>query len=299
MLFIGVALAAVVIVGQALPTPAPPPRRTDPCGGSQELLKKYLAASPCVFVIGQGSVQMTYAGTNTPANGVASSGGSSIPVSGYRHAFGYPGTLVNLGITRNSQLTFALPSFSQLTSARLGTLAAGTTDVQLSYKNLSYVDSVNGILAGILLNYEAPTGSPGLAAPGPAYAFNPLLNIALNKAKNIGVSLAFPVTNSVSGTQRGWSFAPQAVPYWRSPGGTLLALVVRHDFTANQTSLTINSAQLITRQFQVQGTYGGTNPSIDYASPVEGLARVTGTAYPRSFTIGFSFMMGISEIPSK
>jgi hypothetical protein len=305
MLLAGVALAG--LIAQAAPSPvphasatAPPPRRFDPCGGSQELLKKYLAASPCVFVAGQGSVQMTYGGTNAPADALLIGGVQMIGMSGYRHAFSYPAPLLNIGVTSNSQITILLPSFSQVNSALAGTVVAGTADMEFSYKNLAYVNAARGILGGVLLTYAAPTGSPGLVAPGPAYAFNPLLNIALNKARSIGVSLAFPITDApASGTERTWSFAPQAVPYWRSPGGTLLALVVRHDFSSSATSLTINTAQLLTRQLQLQATYGGVNTSIDIANPVEGFAHATGTAYPRSFTLGFSYMFGSSELPPK
>jgi hypothetical protein len=304
MLLAGVALAG--LIAQAVPTPVPHAaaanpqvaKRFDPCGGAQELLKKYLAASPCVFVAGQGSVQMTYGGTNAPAEAFLIGAAQTVGVTGYRHVLSYPAPLLNIGITANSQITILLPSFSQITSALTGSVVAGTADMEFSYKNLAYVDSVRGILGGLLLTYAAPTGSPGLAAPGPAYAFNPLLNIALNGAKTIGVSLAFPITNApASGTERTWSFAPQAVPYWRSPGGTLLALVVRHDFSSSATSLTLNTAQLLTRQFQIQATYGGVNTSIDFANPVEGFARATGTAYPRSFTLGFSYMIGTSELP--
>jgi hypothetical protein len=212
-----------------MPTPAAGVRR-DPCGGAQELLKKYLAASPCVFVAGQASLQATYATTSIPASVVLDSGASATAARAQRSAFGYPGAFLNVGISRNAQITILPPSFSQLSSATRGTLSAGATDMQFWYKQLVYVDAKRGILGGILLTYEAPTGSPGLAAPGPVYAVNPLLNLATNRSRTMGVSLAFPVSNftiaSSSGVTRSWSFAPQAVPFWRSPGGTLLALVV-------------------------------------------------------------------------
>src|SRR6516165_9978633 len=66
-------VATLACAGQILAqaTPSPPPTSaiavlTDPCGGYQELLKKYLSASPCVFVRGQASIQATYSGTNVP-----------------------------------------------------------------------------------------------------------------------------------------------------------------------------------------------------------------------------------------
>jgi hypothetical protein len=161
------------------------------------------------------------------------------------------------------------------------------------------VDSARGILGGLLLTYEAPTGSPGIGAPGPSYTINPLLNLATNRTRTMGVSLAFPVTNyasaSPSGVTRGWSFAPQAVPFWRSPGGTLLALVVSHDFTTRATPLMLNTAQLVTRQFQLQATYGGVNSVVDVANPLAGVARAQGTSYSRTFTIGGSYMLGTSD----
>jgi hypothetical protein len=116
----------------------------------------------------------------------------------------------------------------------------------------------------------------------------------------MGVSLAFPVssfsTASSSGTTRNWSFTSQAVPFWRSPGGTLVALVVAHDFTANTTTLLLNTAQLISRQFQVQATYGGLNSVVDMTNPLEGVARVSGSAYPRTLIVGGSYMFGTSDL---
>lgn len=303
-------LAVVVLFGilavestspapQAGATPAPTSSRRDPCGGPQELLKKYLAASPCVFVAGQASLQATYATTSIPANVVLDLGGSALPARANRSAIGYPGALINVGVSQNAQITILAPSFSQLSSATRGTLAAGATDMEFWYKQMVYVDRARGILGGLLLTYEAPTGSPGIAAPGPSYTINPLLNLATNRARSMGVSLAFPVTNfagaSPSGITRGWSFAPQAVPFWRSPGGTLLALVVSHDFTTNATPLLLNTAQLVTRQFQIQATYGGVNSVVDLANPLAGVTRAQGTSYSRTLTVGGSYMFGTSD----
>src|SRR5262249_7271936 len=149
--------------------------------------------------------------------------------SEYSHIFGFPNIWLHIGLTKNSQITLVLPTFSQLDDSATNTVVAGSPDVQLRYKQLSYVDLKHGILGGVLFTYEAPTGSPGLAAPGPAYEINPLLNIALNQSRTTGLSLAFPATNASSGGgQRSWTFSPQAVPFWRSPGGTLLALVVQY-----------------------------------------------------------------------
>ncbi|MGB6985726.1 MAG: hypothetical protein WBD74_07095 [Candidatus Aquilonibacter sp.] len=287
-------LLCVAITATPSPSPSPTATRRDPCGGAQALLKKYLAASPCVFIAGEASIQSTYATTKIPAGVVLDTASTNATVNATRWALGYPGTLINIGVTHNAQIAFIPPSFSEVTSARGVTLAAGSTDMEFWYKQLMYVDSVRGILGGVLLIYAAPTGSPGLAAPGPEYTINPLLNIATNKARNIGVSLAFPVVNAStsSGATRTWTFIPQAVPYWRSPGGTLLALVVSHNFTSNVTPLLINSAQLVARRFQLQATYGGVNSPLDFTNPIEGVARATGTSYSRTLTFGASVMFG-------
>jgi hypothetical protein len=299
-LFATLAAESPAPVPQPGATPAAIRTRRDPCGGAQELLKKYLAASPCVFVAGQASFQATYATSSIPADVVLDSGESSGPVRANRSAIGYPGSLVNIGISKNAQITILAPSFSRLTSATRGTLAAGATDMEFWYKQLVYVDGVRGILGGLLITYEAPTGSPSVGAPGPAYAINPLLNVATNRARTMGVSFAFPVSNfaaaSSAGITRSWSFAPQAVPFWRSPGGTLLALVVSHDFTTNATPLMLNTAQLITRQFQIQATYGGVNSVVDIANPLAGVTRARGTSYPRTLTLGGSYMFGTSDL---
>ena len=133
---------------QAGATPAPTSGRRDPCGGPQELLKKYLAASPCVFVAGQASLQATYATTSIPADVVLDLGGSTLPARANRSAIGYPGALINIGISQNAQITILPPSFSQLSSATRGTLAAGATDMEFWYKQLVYVDRARGILGG-------------------------------------------------------------------------------------------------------------------------------------------------------
>ncbi|MGC2129240.1 MAG: hypothetical protein WA629_03985 [Candidatus Aquilonibacter sp.] len=285
-------LLCVAIAATPSPSPSPAAAQRDPCGGAQELLKKYLAASPCVFIAGEASVQATYATTTIPAGVTLDNGSANASVSATRSALGYPGTLVNIGITHNAQIAFVPPSFSTVTSAQGATLVAGATDMEFWYKQLMYVDTARGILAGVLLVYAAPTGSVGLAAPGPEYTINPLLNIATNKARNMGVSLAFPVVNASTANRRTWSFVPQAVPYWRSPGGTLLALVVSHNFSSNVTPLLINTAQLLAHRFQLQATYGGVNSPLDFANPVEGVTRATGTSYSRTLTFGASYMLG-------
>src|SRR5579863_1057381 len=283
--------------------PQPPPQtagRTDPCGGAQELLKKYLSASPCVFILGEASVQATYAGTNVPIVLSYTAHGHTAEVTQSSRAFGYPGALLNIGVTPSSQVTVVLPSFSQANSSQTGAREAGADDMEFRYKQLLYSNRKRGVLAGILVTYQAPTGSSAQAAPGPSYELNPLLNLALNQTRTIGENLSFPVTNALAsqpnGSQkRSWSFAPQAVTFWRSPGGTLLALVVQYGFATNITYLTINTAQLLSRSFQLQATYGGNNFPVDFVNPIEDVGRATGKGYSRSFTIGFSYLVGRSE----
>lgn len=272
------AIALAVTIAQGAEGPLPSPARTDPCGGSQELLKKYLSASPCVFVLGQASIQMVYNASNAP---------------GFTHVYGYPAPLLNLGVTRNAQITIAFPSFQN----RNGT--GGASDTELSYKQLIYVDRKNGILGGLLLSYQIPSGSPQLSAPGPGYSISPLLNFALNKARTIALNISLPVTNTTNlqpGAGRAWDFIPQAVLVWRSPGGTLLAGIVRHDFAAHATTATINFAQLVSRQFQIQATLSGVTNAFDYVDPVEGTPYGTGSVRTMSFTVGASYLIGRSEV---
>jgi hypothetical protein len=287
------------------PTPAPvasqPPVRSDPCGGYQELLKKYLSASPCVFVAGQVAVQMTYSGTNVPEVLSHAAGGKTTTFTISSHVFGYPGTLLHVGVSPTSQVTIVLPSFSQISSTQNGAVA-GTDDMEFRYKQLVFSNTKGGVLGGVLATYQAPTGSAALTASGPSYEINPLLNIALNPKRSIGENLSFPVTNAPpaqAGGSRTWSFAPQAVTFWRSPGGTLLAIVTQYGFSSNTLYLTLNAAQLIARNFQIQGTYGGNNAPVDYVNPVQDVPHAAGTAYSRSFTIGFSYLMGYSEAPAR
>ena len=301
-------VAVLACVGQTVaqasptptPAPSPSPGLTDPCGGAAELLKKYLAASPCVFVRGQAGIQATYAGTNTPTVVTLTAAGREVTVTKASQAFGYPGALLNVGVSHNAQVTIVLPSYSQINSTQ-GGKTAGTSDMALWYKQLLYVDRARGILGGVLLTYQAPTGSPGISAGAPSYAINPLLNIALNKARSIAESLAFPLSNlpaSQPGAPRSWTFAPQAVTLWRSPGGTLLAIILQYQFYPSQGYLTINTAQLLSRNLQLQATYGGNNATLDYVNPIQDIGRGTGTSYRRSFTVGFSYLIGgHSELP--
>jgi hypothetical protein len=57
----------------------------------------------------------------------------------------------------------------------------------------------------------------------------------------------------------------------------------------------VNTAQLISRNFQIQGTYGGNNAPVDYVNPVQDIPNAGGSAHSRSFTLGFSYLMGNSE----
>jgi hypothetical protein len=301
-------VATLACAGQILAqaTPSPPPTSaiavlTDPCGGYQELLKKYLSASPCVFVRGQASIQATYSGTNVPVAFTQTLGGHTLSRTESSHSFGYPGALLNVGVTPSSQITVVLPSFSQETSTHTGTVA-GTTDMEFRYKQLVYWNRTRGILGGVLATYKAPTGSPGLTAEAPSYEINPLLNLALNKARSIAENLSFPLTNAgatSSGQSRTWSFAPQAVTVWRSPGATLVAVIAQYNASTHITYLTLNTAQLLSRNVQLQATYGGNDSTIEYASPVEGIGPASGTAYSRSFTVGASYLIGHSEVPPK
>lgn len=299
-----IATLACAQQSRAQAAPSPPPAAAnvallDPCGGYQELLKKYLSASPCVFVRGQMSVQVTYSGTNVPEIYTQNVAGRIVTLEKSSHAFGYPGALLNVGITPSSQITVALPSFSQVSSTQNG-VVAGAADTEFRYKQLVYWNRKGGILGGVLVTYKAPSGSPGLTAGLPSYEINPLFNVALNKARSIAENLSFPVLNSPAATPgqpRVWIFSPQAVTVWRSPGSTLLAIIVQYNSYAHVTYLTFNAAQLLSHRFQLQGTYGGNNSAVDYESPVEGIG-LSGTAYSRSFTIGLSYLMGgYSEVP--
>ena len=252
---------------------------TDPCGGAQELLKKYLSASPCVFVYGQASVQMVYSGSNAP---------------NFTHTYGFPAPLANIGITSNAQITIAFPSFQ----SRNG--IGGATDTELSYKQLMYWDRKRGILGGVLVSYQIPSGSAQLAAPGPGYSLSPLLNFALNRARTIALNISLPVTNTTNPQPhegRAWDFIPQAVLVWRSPGGTLLAGIVRYDFAAHAATTTLNFAQLLSRQFQIQATVSRVTNAFDYVDPIEGIPYGTVSVRTTSFTVGASYLIGKSEVP--
>lgn len=244
---------------------------------------------------------MTYAGTNTGVSFLYVVNGRSATNTVSSHAFGYPGATLNVGVTPTSQITVVLPAFSHVNGSKTGAVA-GTADMEFRYKQLVYSNPRGGVLGGIAATYQAPTGSPELNPPGPSYELSSLLNVALNKARSIAANLSFPVANVTAQSQSGanrraWQFSPQAVVLWRSPGGTLLALVGQYAFSNNDAYLTINAAQLLSRNFQLQATYGGNSSSVDYVNPIEDIGRTTGNVYRRSFSVGASYLIGRSEAP--
>jgi len=303
------------------PAAAPPPipKGFDPCGGFLELLNKIGNGTACVFVRGEGAITGQYVSTTIPAYTqlTLNRAGRSYAFerSSQASGFGYPASTVYIGVLPRAQIAITPPSFVQVNSGQTGNLiAAGASNMKFEYKQLAYVNLQKFTLIAIDLTYQASTGSPGFAGPGPSYTINPILTQPL--PHNYGVTLAFPVNNVTlsnspicstasgmpacvsGGTQRGWNWAPQLVPYWTSPGGTLLALFVQHNFHPNVTPLGVSASQLIGRHFELSAAYGGFSYSVSANGPFSALVNAAVATHPRLFTFSGSYLIGRSDLPA-
>jgi hypothetical protein len=342
VLFFGAVLMAVLSLGsraeanqtpapsvssKPIATPQPPPAipwNFDPCGGPLELLNKVGNGTACVFVRNEVAVTAQYGSATIPANSQINIntrlGSRTFGVSSAAHAFGYPSSVIYVGVGARAQIAFTPPSFAQVNSSTLGALtgndvlAAGATDMQFQYKQLVWVDLAKFTMFAIDLDYKAPTGSPSLRGTGPSYTLNPIFTQPL--PHSFGVTLAFPFTDSASmdgpecsratgklvctpgAIQRGWAFSPQFVPYWESRGGTLLALLVQHNFQPSSTPVVFNAAQLIGRHFEVSISEGGFSSTVNGSGPLNGLISASSKAYPSLFTAGVNYLFGSSDLPA-
>lgn len=310
------ALAQTTPASGPSPTPAaqvaapqPIPKTFDPCGGPLELLNKLGNGTACVFVAGEAAITAQYASANIPVNSRISfntaMGSSTLGFSGAERGFGYPGSVVYIGVLPRAQIAITPPSFVQVngsTSLALAgseVLTAGASDMKFEYKQLAYVDPSMFTMLAIDLAYDAPTGSPALRAAGPQYTINPIVTLSL--PHNFGVTLAFPVNNFATTSapvQRGWSFTPQIVPYWQSPGGTLLSVFVQHNFYPNVTPVGFSATQLIGRHLAISVTEGGFSYTTSASGPLGGLVTASSTAYPNLFSVGITYLFGHSDLPA-
>jgi hypothetical protein len=309
-----------------VPTPTPPgiPSDFDPCGGPLELLNKIGNGTACVFVRGEAAITAQYGSANIPVNSQINfngpSGSRSFGLSSAAHAFGYPASVVYIGVLPRAQIGITPPSFVQINSSAAGALtgnnvlAAGASDMKFDYKQLVYVNPQKFTMFAVDLAYKAPTGSPALRGSGPSYTIDPIFTQPL--PHGYGLTLAFPVNNFTitnppmcnrtvggtvcvpGGTQRGWSWSPQLVPYWESPGGTLLAVFIQHNFHPSVTPVVFSAGQLFGRHLSVAVSAGGFNYSASATGPFQGLVNASATAYPSLFTASVNYLFGRSDLPA-
>jgi len=319
--FLAVALAVAPLLlasrAQSQPVPAPTasetpsaapegerpiPKDFDPCGGFLELLNKIGNGTACVFVRGEGAVTGQYTSAYIPINAQISAKSRSLNVSSDMHAFGIPATVVYIGVAPRAQIVITPPSFVQVSSTRLGILAAGTSDMSFEYKQLMFVDPAKFTMIALDLVYSAPTGSQAFRGPGPQYTINPIITQPL--PHNFGLKLAFPANNftvscvTCANEQRGWSLSPQIVPYWESHGGTLLAVFVQHNFNPNTTPIAFSVGQLFGRHFEIAASEGGFVRTATATGPFLGVVNATATAYPSLFNISANYLIGESDLPA-
>ncbi len=288
------------------------PPNFDPCGGPLELLNKIGNQTPCVFVAGEAAISAQYGTAYVPVNSQINvnlpSGSRVANLSTAARAFGLPASTVYIGVLPRAEIIFTPPSFVQVNSLGpsrvLGNspVVAGATDMTFQYKQLAYVNMKTFSLLGFDVAYHAPSGSPTLRAPGPSYSFTPLYLQPL--PHNFGLMLTLPLSNvtvadhSTSETLRGWRLAPEALPYWESRGGTLLALLLEHNFQPNVTPVVFSAGQLFGRHFELEAAYGGFSRTVTTTAPFQGVVSATTTASPSLFTIGVNYVVGTSDLPA-
>ncbi len=305
----GKAMATQTATPSASPTPGTPaeaapeiPKDFDPCGGFLELLNKIGNGTACVFVRGEGAVTGQYSSAYIPINAQLSANGRTLNVSANVHAFGIPAPVVYIGVAPRAQVVITTPSFVQVSSTRLGVLAAGTSDMGFEYKQLVFVNPEKFTMVALDLAYEAPTGSRAFRGPGPTYTIDPIVTQPL--PHNFGLTLAFPVNNftvscfTCTTNQRGWSISPQVVPYWESHGGTLLGLFVQHNFNPNTTPIAFSVGQLFGRHFEIAASEGGFVRTATATGPFLGVVNGTVTAHPSLFNISANYLIGESDLPA-
>jgi len=282
--------------------PPPIPKDFDPCGGFLELLNKIGNGTACVFVRGEAAVTAQYSSASIPFNAVLNAAGRTLSISGDAHAFAIPAPVLYIGVAPRAQIVITPPSFVQISSARLGVLAAGTSDMSFQYKQLMFVNPTKFTMLGIDLAYKAPTGSQAFRGPGPQYTLDPIITQPL--PHSFGLTIAFPVNNFTINCfrctpgQRGWSLSPQVVPYWESRGGTLLALFIQHNFSPNITPIALSAGQLFGRHFELAVAAGGFAQTASATGPFEGLVNATVSAYPSLFNVSANYLIGQSDLPA-
>lgn len=278
------------------------PKDFDPCGGFLELLNKIGNGTACVFVRGEAAVTAQYSSATIPFSAQISAMGRTFNLTGDGHAFGIPAPVVYIGVAPRAQIAITPPSFVQVSSPRLGTLAAGTSNMSFEYKQLVFVNPAKFTMIALDLAYTAPTGSPAFRGPGPTYTIDPIITQPL--PHNFGLTLALAVNNftvncfSCATKQRGWSLAPQVVPYWESPGGTLLGLFVQHNFSPNTTPIAFSAGQLFGRHFEIAVAEGGFVRTATATGPFEGTVSATVRAYPSLFNVSANYLIGQSDLPA-
>jgi hypothetical protein len=290
--------------GAAQPAAAPPslPKDFDPCGGPLELLNKIGTGTACVFVRGEAALSAQYASANVPVNTQIDFNGNTFNLTGAAHAFGYPAPVVYIGVLPRAQLVITPPSFVQVNAGNLGTVAAGASDMKFEYKQLAYLDPEKFTMVALDLAYKAPTGSQALRGPGPEYTFDPIITQPLHH--NLGLTIAIPINNftvscaTCSSTSRGWSVSPQFIPYWTSPGGTLLSLFIQHNFNPSTTPVAFSAAQLLGRHLDIVVTEGGFTRTSSSSGPFFGLVNTSSTAYPSVFSVSVNYLFGHSDLPA-
>jgi hypothetical protein len=279
-----------------------PSKGVDPCAGPLELLNKPSNLIPCPFVLGEAAVVASHGSANIPIHAqITIPGIGTEGLSASAHGFFYPAATVYIGVSPAANIEITPPSFAQFDSSTGSLLGAGATDMKFGYKQLFYFDPKEGTMFAGALTYKAPTGSAAFRGPGPAYGISAILSQPFTRT--LGTSLVFAVNNStlstpVNGSTRAWSFTPTLSPFWETRGGTLIVLVVQHNFNPNVTPIGMEAEQLFSRHFAISVAYGGFSYSTSDVSALNGIVNASAKSNPSLFSVGASYLIGQSDKPS-
>jgi hypothetical protein len=98
--------------------------------------------------------------------------------------------------------------------------------------------------------------------------------------------------------QRRTTFTPTLIPYWSSPGGTLLGVVGSHSFQPNVTTVAGVVEQQFGRHWLVSVAYGGNGLGDEVPGPLRGLIPIQVSGSPQVFAANIYWMIGNSVAPN-
>jgi hypothetical protein len=271
--------ASAAEIGVA-PTPTPSPAGTaqpakaampkfDPCAGPLELMNK-VGITPCVLTKDQFVASGGYINGTINGNGVIN-GVANTPFHGDLQL--YQGSIA-AGLTNDSQISIGIPAYTSLKFRGAGPSEAGSSGWTLNYQQRFFVDLHSGTQATLTLTDSTPGTLSFTSTGGPTYQLGIIAGRPLTKTLAVTLQALGIYAKANSSSPYGAAFQPSLVLSNKSPGGTLLGVVVIHTFNPNVWPVAGIVEQQIGRRFMMQAVYGSLGyqntffPSSPYVSSV-------------------------------